>query len=113
MANPYRGEIALELDGHPDGHLNGETRTLRLSLTSLARLEQALNAADLSTLIKQLVSGQTSASQISLVLREALQAGDGVSAKDAEILLSKAAPMTLARTYVDLMRATFADQNGQ
>lgn len=108
MANPYRGEIVLELDGH----VGGENHTLRLSLTSLAYLEKQLDADDLSALIKLLVGGQISAAQMNLVLVQALQAGEGLSAKEAEVLLERAAPMTLARAYVDLMRATFADHNG-
>lgn len=103
MANPYRGEIALEL--------SGEQHTLRLSLASLASLEKELGAANLSALIKLLVGPQTSAAQMNLVLCEALQAGQGVSAKDAETLLEHAAPLTLARAYVDLMHATFATIN--
>lgn len=102
MANPYRGEVALKLDG--------ESRTLRLSLASLARLEQTLATPDLSALIKLLVGGQVSAAQIACVLCEALRTGEGHCTKEAEILLGHAAPLSLARCYVDLMRATFADR---
>jgi hypothetical protein len=104
MANPYRGEVPLDLDGVP--------HTLRLSLAALARLERDLSAPDLSALITMLVTGKTGAGQMNLVLREALQAGEGIKAREAETLLSHARPLTLARAYVDLMRATFADQNG-
>lgn len=104
MANPYRGEIALERDGH----LDGAQHTLRLSLAALASLEKQLGVSDLSALIKLLVGGQTGAGQMHLVLREALQAGEGLSAKEAEAVLGEVAPLALARCYVDLMRATFA-----
>lgn len=104
MANPYRGDVPLQLDGEP--------HTLRLSLAALAALERDLGARDLSGLITMLVSGKTGAGQMHLVLREALRAGEGMGAKEAETLLNQAAPLKLARAYVDLMRATFAEPGG-
>jgi len=60
MANPYRGEVPFEFDE--------ETHALRLTLGSLAHLEDALGADGLLTLGKRLGEGHMSARDICLVL---------------------------------------------
>ncbi len=60
MANPYRGEASFTLDGR--------TTALRLTLGSLAELEDSLGAADLAALGERLGAGRLSARDIAAVL---------------------------------------------
>jgi hypothetical protein len=100
MANPYRGEVAL--------NLAGRTLTLRLSLGALARLERELGASNLSDLIARLVSPNLPASQLRRVLVEALMAGSALSREEAGALLDEhGAPLVLTAAYIDLVRASF------
>ena len=53
MANPYRGEVALSIDGEP--------RTLRLTLGALAELEAAFGDEDMIALACRFQSGKLKA----------------------------------------------------
>lgn len=56
MANPYRGEVSLVLDG--------ERRALRLTLGALVELESALGADSLVALVERFESGRFSARDV-------------------------------------------------
>ena len=103
-ANPYRGEITLDLAGRH--------RLLRLTLGGLARLETALDAPDLASLLEQLLQGGVKASTVRLVLGEALAAGEAITHTEAETLLDRAEPKQLLSAYVALLARTLSPQDG-
>ena len=102
MANPYRGEIALSVDG--------KLYTLRLTLGALASLEARLGAASLSDLMDRLMGGAVSFAEVETVLGAALAAGEKLTAETASTILQRAAPRELTFAYVALMRATFGGE---
>ncbi len=67
MANPYRGEVSFELEGR--------SHALRLTLGSLANLEDALGADGLGALGERLAQGRLSAGDICAVLAAGLSGG--------------------------------------
>ncbi len=60
MPNLHRGEVSFMLDGR--------TTALRLTLGSLAELEQSLGVADLAALAEKLGAGRLSARDVAAVL---------------------------------------------
>ncbi len=99
MANPYRGEIAVSVDG--------QSHTLRLTLGALAHLEQQLGVDDLSALFSRMLRGPHSTHQVEAVLTQALL--PTVSPDRAAVLVTNlVASQQAASTYVRLMRASFA-----
>ena len=105
MANPYRGEIALSVDG--------KVYTLRLTLGALASLEARLGAASLSDLMDRLMGSAVSFREVETVLTEALMAGETLTAETAAPILERAAPRDLTSAYVALMRATFGGEGAR
>lgn len=81
MANPYAGQVALNLNG--DGHL------LKLTLGSLVELEQLLEADSLVALVERFETGRYRAKDILVLLFCGLKGGswDGslVDLADADI----------------------------
>lgn len=61
MANPWRGEVALVVDGQP--------HTLRLSLGALAELEATLQAGSLVELVQRFETGGYGSQDVIAVLR--------------------------------------------
>ncbi len=61
MTNPWRGEVALEVDG--------QQYDLRLSLGALAELEAALDAGSLVELVQRFESGAYRSADVLAVLR--------------------------------------------
>lgn len=101
MANPYRGEVVLELDGEP--------RLLRLSLGILAELEVALEAGSLMELVTRFEEGTFRARDLIHLLRAGLKGG-GLEMTEAEFLNAtiEGGPVEAARIGAELLRLTFS-----
>lgn len=67
MANPWRGEVDLEIDG--------KLRVMRLTLGALAELEHDLGAANLVDLVARFEDGKYSASDLMALIRAGLRGG--------------------------------------
>jgi len=65
--NPYRGEVALTL--------NGRAHIMRLTLGALAELESALQAGSLLALVERFEQGSFSASDLVALLLAGLRGG--------------------------------------
>lgn len=65
--NPYRGEVALTL--------NGETQVMRLTLGALAELEAVLETGSLLELVERFESGKFLATDLVALLLAGLRAG--------------------------------------
>ncbi|MEM8786766.1 MAG: GTA-gp10 family protein [Pseudomonadota bacterium] len=96
MANPYRGEVALVVDG--------QSRVARLSLGALAELEAALEADSLVALVERFETGAFSARD----LLRLLSAGLGMSLEDLAAAEIDGGPMAAARAAAALLKVTFA-----
>lgn len=100
MANRYRGEIPFELDGR--------THCLRLTLGSLANLEDAMGADGLRTLGERLQRGHLSAREICEILAAGFAgAGAPVSAKELGQMIPASAFGSAANAAALLLAVTF------
>lgn len=100
MANPYRGEVALTV--------NGESHVLRLTLGALAEMETAMNQDSLLALVERFETGAFCANDLILLLYHGLRGGgwDGTpeALAAAEI---EGGPLVAARTAGQLLRCAF------
>jgi hypothetical protein len=105
MANPMRGEITAVLDG--------EERTLVLTLGALAELEAALGAADMAALIDRFAAGRLSAGEAIKVIGAGLR-GAGARVTDQEVARMRAegGAAGFAAIVVRLILATFVGPGG-
>jgi len=101
MGNPWRGEVDLVL--------NGERKSMRLTLGALAELEAEIGAGGLLELVQRFESGAVTSRDIASVIVAGLRGGGAsVTASDmltAEIeggplAASKAAAQLLVRAFV-------------
>jgi hypothetical protein len=100
MANPYRGEVPFELDGR--------THALRLTLGSLANLEDALGTEGLRGLSARLSTGHLGAGDICHVLAAGFQgAGEPVDAATLGAMISASALERAATSAALLLAVTF------
>jgi hypothetical protein len=100
MTNPYRGDVALNLDGiiYP----------LRLTLGSLAMLETALGAKGLHELGQQFQTGCFSAQDVCHVLAAGFcGAGDQRTAADVGSLIPASALIVAAEAAAALLANSF------
>ena len=67
MSNPFRGEVALVLDG--------ERRVCKLTLGALAELEARLEAESLTALVERFEGGQLRAQDVLLLVSAGLRGG--------------------------------------
>lgn len=95
MANPYRGEVALTVDG--------QARVLRLSLGRLAELEEALGTDSLVAMVERFESGRYAARDLVLLLA----AGLGVAREDLAAAEIEGGAVAAARAAAELLRVTF------
>jgi hypothetical protein len=101
MVNPYRGEVALVLDG--------ERHVLKLTLGALAELEEALGADSLVDLVERFEGGRFSARDVLALLLAGLRGGGWRG--DAETLARRRArgrPHEAARIAAQLLARAFA-----
>jgi hypothetical protein len=102
MANPHRGEISAIIEG--------EERTLCLTLGALAELEARLMAGDLVGLSERFANGRVSARDLTAIIGAGLRGGGNALTDDDIARMSiegglKGAAEIAAR----LLRATFGD----
>lgn len=96
MANPYRGEVALTV--------NGEERVMRLTLGRLAALEATLEAGSLVDLIARFEDGSFRTGDLVALI----SAGLGISADEVLEADIAGGPLVAARAAAALLKLTFA-----
>jgi len=102
MANPQRGEVAAIIDG--------EERTLCLTLGALAELEARLQAGDLVGLSERFASGRVSARDLTAILGAGLRGGGhAVTDDDLARLHIEGGLKGAAELVARLLRATFGE----
>jgi len=106
MANVHRGEVPFDLDGR--------RVMLRLTLGSLANLEDAFGAAGLAGLGQRLSAGRLSARDVAEILAAGLHGADGHCSAEA---LSRRIPASAleaaAGAAVALLAAAFGGADEQ
>jgi hypothetical protein len=100
MANPWRGEVTLVIDGAP--------QVMRLSLGALAGLEAALDVPSLVALVERFEQGCFSSTDVLAVLKAGLVGGscplDPAALDHAQI---DGGPMGAARAAAELIARAF------
>ena len=100
MVNPYRGEVALTVDG--------DVRTLRLTLGALAELEATLASDSLMALIERFEAGRFSAADIvSLILAGCRGGGWAIERETLLAAEIEGGPLAAARAGAQLLKLTF------
>ncbi len=101
MANPYRGEVELVLDG--------VAHAMRLPLGILAELEEALGCESLVQLVERFETGGFRAKDVLVLLKAGLK-GAGVDLSDDVLALAEFAGGAIgaAKAAARLLRVTFA-----
>jgi hypothetical protein len=105
MVNRHRGEIAATLDG--------EVRTLCLTLGALAELEAAFGDSDMLALAERFSSGRISATDALRIIAAGLR-GAGHPVSDAEVATMRAEGGAAGYVAIvaELLRATFGAGGG-
>lgn len=100
MANPYRGEVVLTVDGEP--------RILRLTLGALAELEARLESESLLEMISRFESGSFRVTDMVSLLAAGLSGG-GWSLSERELLERNidGGPLAAAQAAARLLKLTF------
>ena len=100
MANPWRGEVTLIINGSP--------QVMRLTLGALADLEAALNEASLVALVERFEQGRFSSPDVLAVLKAGL-VGGGCSMDPAALDHSEieGGPMGAVRAAAELIARAF------
>ncbi|WP_395818804.1 gene transfer agent family protein [Devosia sp.] len=102
MANPQRGEVAAIIDG--------EEKTLCLTLGALAELEDRLQAGDLVGLSERFAGGRVSARDLTAILGAGLRGGGhAVTDDDLARLHIEGGLKGAAELAARLLRATFGE----
>ena len=102
MANPRRGEISAVLDG--------EERTLCLTLGALAELEARLGAGDLVGLSERFAGGRVSARDLTTIIGAGLRgAGNAVTDDELARMTIEGGLLGAAGIAAKLLRATFGE----
>ncbi|SER19926.1 Phage tail tube protein, GTA-gp10 [Faunimonas pinastri] len=102
MANRQRGEI--------DAVLDGQRRTLCLTLGALAELEASFGAGDLVGLAQRFGEGRLSARDMIRIIGSALRgAGEPVSDDEVAAMRVDGGAAGFARIVADLIDVTFSD----
>jgi hypothetical protein len=103
MVNPLRGEVEAVLDG--------ERRKLRLTLGSLAELEQALEAQSLAALAARFEQGGLRTGDVTRVLAAGLRgAGAEATPEDVGRMSVEGGAAGAARIAARLLRAAFTGE---
>ena len=100
MANPYRGEVALSIDGEP--------RTLRLTLGALAELEAKLGCESLLDMISRFETGGFRVTDLVALITAGLNGG-GWKIGEPELLARTidGGPLEAAQAAARLLKITF------
>jgi hypothetical protein len=101
MANPWRGEVEIELDG--------QVHVMRLTLGALCELEERVEGGSVVALVERFEKGTVRARDILAILGAGLRgAGDDISDAALAGMRIGGGPVAAMRLAADLMRATFA-----
>lgn len=101
MANPWRGEVAIELEGRP--------HVMRLTLGALCELEERLDGGSIVALVERFERGTVRARDILAILGAGLRgAGTEVADEDLARMRIGGGPVAAMRLAAELMRVTFA-----
>lgn len=104
MANPWRGDVAIVIDG--------ETHNMRLTLGALAELETALGTGSLVELVERFEGGRYSARDVLSLLEAGLSGGrcgiDRARLSQGEI---DGGPVVAARAAAELLARAFMVQS--
>jgi hypothetical protein len=100
MANPWRGEVTLVIDGVP--------HVLRLTLGTLAELEAGLKADTLVDLVARFEGGGCSSRDVLSLIVAGLRGG-GWSGTAADLLTAEiqGGPLAAARVAAELLARAF------
>lgn len=101
MANPYRGEVEL--------CVNGQVYRLRLTLGVLVELEQALDSSSLISLVERFESNAFCAKDLLVLLAAGLRGGGAdLSVEDLSNAEIDGGAMQAARVAARLLALSFA-----
>lgn len=105
MANAQRGEVALRVDG--------EERTMRLTLGALAELEARLGATSLVELAEKFETGGVSAAELIALLAAGIR-GAGGTATEEELATAEieGGAVGAMRAGLTLLSRTFRPEAG-
>ena len=100
MTNPWRGEVALEIEG--------VQHQLRLTLGALAELEAGLESGSLMDLVSRFESGKVSSRDVLALVVAGLRGG-GWQGRASDLLSAeiKGGPMAAARAAAELLTRAF------
>ena len=100
MANPWRGDVALVIDGL--------THVMRLTLGALAELEAALDAESLMSMVERFESGNFTSQDVLALLRAGLQGGKcGLSDEALYHAQIEGGPIAAAKAAAELLARAF------
>ncbi|WP_187429203.1 hypothetical protein ROLI_028620 [Roseobacter fucihabitans] len=101
MANPWRGDVALRIDG--------ETRVMRLTLGALAELEAEMKTGSLMEIVERFENATFSSQDVLALLGAGLRGGQCDVTQDqlfhAQI---EGGPIAAARAAAELLARAFA-----
>ncbi|WP_118134885.1 gene transfer agent family protein [Oceanicella sp. SM1341] len=105
MANPWRGEVELVVDG--------AAHRMRLSLGALAELEARLDSGSIVELVERFERGDVRARDLLALLSAGLRGG-GLDIDEAALGAAEigGGPLRAARAAAELLRLTFALPQG-
>lgn len=100
MANPWRGEVTLVIDG--------EARVLKLTLGALAELEDGLGEDTLVALVERFEAGRFSSRDVLRLIVAGLRGG-GWTGTGADLMQAEIAggPMGAAKAAAELLARAF------
>lgn len=107
MANPWRGEVELVVDGEP--------RVMRLTLAALAELEARLQSESLIELIARFEAGGFRVRDLIALLTAGLNGGGWkISEEDLVKARIEGGPLAAAQAAARLLKITFTlpDEDG-
>lgn len=100
MANPWRGDVALVIDG--------ESHVMRLTLGALAELEAALDAGSLMAMVQRFESSNFTSQDVLALLRAGLRGGQcGVSDEALYHAQIEGGPIAAAKAAAELLARAF------
>lgn len=107
MANPFRGEVVLSVDG--------EERVMRLTLGALAELESRLECDSLMEMISRFETGAFRVRDLICLITAGLNGG-GWRLSEADLLAQQidGGPLAAAQAAATLLKLTFTlpDEDG-
>ncbi|WP_425101196.1 gene transfer agent family protein [Tropicibacter sp. S64] len=100
MANPWRGEVALVVDG--------ERRVMRLTLGALAELEASLESGSLVDLVQRFEKGAFNTRDVLMLIVAGLRGG-GWNGRASDLLQAEieGGPMAAAKASAELLARAF------